>query len=109
MNPRMFDVVTIGAATVDLLMKSSKFQMADKDGSVLLCEKLGEKIEIEHAAISTGGAATNTAVGFARMGFQVACITEVGTDFAGDMVLHDLKEEGVDVSLLISERSEQTA
>ncbi len=102
----MFDIVTLGAATLDVFLKSTKFSLNDGSLDIL---NAGAKSDVEEAAVATGGAATNTAVGFARMGFSVACICEVGTDFAGDVVLQDLKQEGVDTSLTISERSEQTA
>ncbi|HZZ98323.1 MAG TPA: carbohydrate kinase family protein [Candidatus Saccharimonadia bacterium] len=105
----MFDVITLGSATLDVFLRSSKFQLSNKNGAVMLCETFGEKIDVEQAAVSTGGAASNTAVGFARMGFATACVTETGTDFAGEIVLHDLKTEGVDASLLLAIPTEQTA
>lgn len=108
MRRRMFDVITIGSAILDVFFKSSQFQLVKKDGSLALCETFNEKIEVEQAMISSGGAGTNVAVGLARLGFRVGCLAEIGKDFAGSVVVHDLEREGVSTELLIQEKREAT-
>lgn len=103
-----FDVVSIGSAILDVFFQSSHFQLMEKDGGVVLCERFNEKIEVEHSAISSGGAATNTAVGCARLGLQSACIAEIGQDIGGQVVLQELQSEGVDISHMVKEPSEET-
>lgn len=103
-----FDVVSIGSAILDVFFQSSHFQLVEKDGGVVLCERFNEKIEVEQSSISSGGAATNTAVGFARLGLQVACIAEIGQDIGGQVVLQELQSEGVDISHMVKEPSEET-
>lgn len=105
----MIDVLTIGSATLDIFLKSSQFRLVSQDGKLALCEAFNEKIDVEEAVISSGGGATNTAVGFSRLGLRAMCIAEVGKDFAGSVVEQDLREEGVDTSLLIREEGEHTA
>ena len=58
--------------------------------------------------ISSGGAATNTALWFARLGLQTACISEIGQDIGGAVVLQELQREGVDISHMVKESNEET-
>ncbi|HKY73962.1 MAG TPA: carbohydrate kinase family protein [Patescibacteria group bacterium] len=104
----MSDVITIGAATLDVFFRSSAFQLVEKNGNLALCEQFNEKLDVEEAMISSGGAATNVAVGLARLGFSVSCIAEIGKDFAGSVVLHDLEREKVSTEFMVKERSEET-
>src|SRR6187455_1195408 len=48
-------------------------------------------------AIDHAGAESNTCVGLARLGLQVAWISRLGTDAAGDRVIDAIRHEGVDV------------
>lgn len=104
----MFDVVTIGAAVLDVFFQSSQFQLIEQNGGLALCERYNEKVDVEQAKITSGGAATNVAVGLARLGLHVGCIAEVGKDVAGSVVLSDLQREGVSIDLLVQEKSEET-
>jgi sugar/nucleoside kinase (ribokinase family) len=104
----MFDVVTIGAATLDVFLQSSQFKLIEQNGGLALCERYNEKVDVEQAMITSGGAATNVAVGLARLGLKVGCIAEVGKDVAGSVVLSDLQREGVSTDLLVQEKSEET-
>lgn len=107
-----FDVVTIGAATLDIVMRSEKFQViADKDvpGGMALCQIYGSKTEVSDVTITSGGGATNTAVSFALKELKCACISELGEDVAAMVVAADLTKAGVDTSLLIQEPKETTA
>ena len=79
----MHDVTTIGSATVDIFMKSPAFHLQPTSEGVLLCQEYGGKIDIEDFFWQSGGAGTNTAVGFSRMGFRSAAIVEIGKDVFG--------------------------
>lgn len=106
----MLDVVTIGSATLDIFLKSNQFKI-DKthaDG-VLLCEWYEGKIEAQELVMTSGGGATNAAVSYARKGFQVAPIIELGRDPAAEMILSELGKEDVMSSFVIQEPNEQTA
>lgn len=106
----MLDVVTIGSATLDVFLKSDQFKIdrQHKDG-VLLCERYDEKIEAQELVMVSGGGATNTAVSFARKGFQVAPLIGMGKDSAAEIVLSELGKENVVLSYTIHELDEQTA
>jgi sugar/nucleoside kinase (ribokinase family) len=104
----MFDVITIGTATLDvyLLSKFSR-RIKDKFGSAL-CFGLGGKHEITNMHIDTGGGATNAAVTFSRHGFRTACLAKIGNDIPGELIFRDLEKEKI-TPLLIRAKSERTA
>lgn len=106
----MLDIVTIGSATLDIFLKSDQFKIDRKhpDG-VLLCERYEEKIEAQELVMTSGGGATNAAVSYARKGFQVAPVIELGRDPAAEMILSELGKEDVTLSFVIQEPNEQTA
>lgn len=105
-------MVTIGAATLDIVMRSDKFQVIhDQDipGGVALCQIYGRKTEVEDVTITSGGGATNTAVSFAKKELKTACICEMGNDPAALIVYQDLQAAGVETRYLIQEEKETTA
>jgi len=51
-------VVTIGAAVLDIFMKSDKFKVVksgDIPGGIAMCEVYGGKMEVEEVLIVSGG------------------------------------------------------
>lgn len=106
----MYDVITIGSASLDIVVKSKNFTLSARpDGSIALCEVYGAKMDVDELLLVSGGGATNVAVGCARLGLKSAVICEIGKDFPGRIVSEDLKDEGVDDQFIVSERLEQTA
>ena len=101
----MFDVVSVGSATVDVLVKSEAFQVRGRN----LCEVYGAKMEVEEAVVEIGGSATNSAVSFARKELKTACVSEIGKDLGGRLVKWGLAEEGVVTDYLVEEEGEETA
>lgn len=94
----MYDIVTLGSATVDLF--------ADTDSEVvqietrqtverLIAYPLGSKILINELNTTIGGGGTNTAVAFARLGLKTAFLGKVGNDAQGDQVMAALLGENV--------------
>lgn len=96
-----FDVITIGSATQDVLVKSAGWKERP-DGmapdGIDACIPLGSKLGIDELVFATGGGATNAAVTFARFGLKTACFSRVGIDEAGDSVVRQLKEERIDTT-----------
>lgn len=103
-----YDVVTIGSAVLDVHLKSDSFTVAPIRNQLMVCEIYGGKMDIDGAEISSGGAATNTAVSFARQGFVVGCVAEIGVDIAAQVVWDDLHRDGVHTRLLVQEEAEHT-
>jgi ribokinase len=93
----MFDVMTVGSSLVDIFLSVPKLQL-----------RAGEKVELSEMKVFSGGGGTNTAVGFARLGFKTAIMSETGKDNFASVILSELQREGVDTSLIIREKLEQT-
>lgn len=102
------DVVSIGSAVLDVLLKSDKFTVTPVHQELMLCELYGGKMDVADATIVSGGAGTNTAVSFARQGFKTAAVCELGVDIAAQVIWDDLQREGVATDHLIQEPDERT-
>jgi len=85
----MLDLISIGALNIDLIARVSRFPVAD------------EEVAVQDLEISHGGSAANVAVGVSRLGYSSGFVGMVGSDQFGEMLIEDLKREGVDVSHLI--------
>jgi len=106
-----FDVITIGSAVLDIYLKSSEFKKVPSgefEGGVALCEAYGGKVEVGEVEVTTGGGGTNNAVSYARKGFKVAAIVEMGKDLIAATIKEELKREGVDLSFVVQEADEET-
>lgn len=100
-----YDIITIGAATRDVFLKSKAWEVKSDSASptgLEQCLPLGAKIPVDDIHFTTGGGATNAAVTFRRMGgLKTACVTRVGAgDSGGAAVVNDLKRERVDTRLI---------
>lgn len=108
----MYDVVTVGSATRDVLVKSKHFDVLRDPRfitGVSLSFSLGSKIPIENIFFTTGGAGTNTAVTFGRHGFKVACMVRIGDDPGGGAVRKELISERVHTTLIQNDKQLPTA
>lgn len=98
-------VITIGGATQDIYLRyegadSMKITGIHGEQSYMLFES-GAKVEVENIEYHTGGGATNSAVSFKRLGFDVSSICMIGDDEAGKTVINDLEKDGVDTSAVV--------
>ncbi|RLG46618.1 MAG: hypothetical protein DRN90_06235, partial [Thermoproteota archaeon] len=91
------DVVAIGAAAIDLVVKVKRHPAPDQ---IVFAEEFGE---------FPGGSTANVAVALAKFGVKVGFLGKVGKDRYGEMLLNDFRREGVDVSRVIIEGSARTA
>lgn len=108
-----FDVITIGAATRDVFLRSKAIKIV-RDASFSTgegeCFALGSKIDVDEIVFETGGGATNAAVSFARQGFATAFAGKIGAEDArGREIVSALKTEGVDVSVVAHDKKKSTA
>lgn len=107
-----YDVITIGTATRDAFVRSSKFSIrrdARSAAGEMLCMPAGAKIEVPDLTFATGGGATNAAVTFARQGLRCACIAKIGDDVSGKEVRRGLMREKVDDAFLVISPKHKTA
>lgn len=100
----MFDIVSVGNATVDVFI-----ELGGKAQKGKLELPTGTKQEVKSITYGTGGGATNTAVGFKRLGLRTGILAAVGKDLAGKMVLDDLRQHRVSTRLITRLRHFSTA
>lgn len=111
MSSRDYDVVSIGSAVLDIVLRSSSFKLVKSKkfpGGTAICEAYEGKIEADEIVIASGGGGTNSAVSFARKGLKTAIITEMGDDVVGKMVSAELVKEKVDTDFVVIEEGEET-
>lgn len=95
----MYDIVTLGSATVDVFASTSselvKFvtPQGEKD---FIAYPSGSKILVSDVDFLVGGGGTNTAVSFSRMGLHTAFIGKIGVDDNSYKVLQLLERENID-------------
>lgn len=104
----MYQVISIGSALVDIFIHSKSFKSEDTGNGKMLCQSYGDKLEVDQFNVYTGGGGSNTAVGFARMGFKAGIIAETGRDHLSTLVMADLNTNNVGTDLIIEEKKEQT-
>lgn len=85
MKKDLFDVVCVGHAVLDVLVRSITNDMLNKHGT------------LEKVMITTGGDACNEAITLAKLGANVAFAGTLGNDIAGKSIAASLRESGVNV------------
>ena len=90
----MYDIITIGSASIDLFIKTEG-EIRKHHDHLDICYHLGNKLLVKDLIFSTGGGGTNTAVAFSRLGLRTAFIGVVGADDNGEIILRELEKERV--------------
>src|SRR3989338_471636 len=97
----MYDIITVGSATLDVFANakfSETIKIKDPKGETsLLAFPLGAKIIIEDIDFTVGGGGTNTAVALSRLGFKTGYIGKLGKGTNSDFIHRELKKEKVDL------------
>src|SRR5258706_11072798 len=99
----MQKVVVVGAAVVDVLLKSKALKIVKGHqipGGVAMCEVVGGKQEAEENLVTSGGGGTNVAVGLHRLGEAVKMITRIGSDDFGEVMEKQFEREAEEFSML---------
>ena len=99
----MFDIITFGSATQDIIVKPKHVTMLKYDKSPSekeVCFPMGSKIDIEDIRFNSGGGGTNTAATFSLQGFKTAFCGVVGSDVSGQEIINELKRFKVNTSLM---------
>jgi ribokinase len=100
----MYDLISIGAATVDIFVKSEVFNVQKK----LLTLPASSKSEINQSLFCSGGGATNSSVAFSRLGLKTACISLIGESHLNNFIFDDLKKNQVDHQFIIQNKKDIT-
>jgi len=103
---KKYDVITIGSATQDVYLKSEGIKHVEDpkhlkeigfEKGAAECFAVGSKIDLEEFHMEFGGGGANTAVSFAKQGFDTATVVKVGDDVIGDQVVKNLEDKKVDI------------
>jgi sugar/nucleoside kinase (ribokinase family) len=100
----MFDVISIGAATVDIFIKSTTLF----ESSRFLSLKRSTKNEISDSLICSGGGAINSATTFSRFGLKPAIISLIGTDPLSEYIKRDLVTESINTQYITENKNDDT-
>jgi len=99
-----YNFVTIGGATRDISFFTDQGVLINNSRDVLrqklLAFEYGAKIKVDQFYYSYGGGAANAAVALANFGLPVACLTMVGADENGRLIVKNLKTQRVDTRLV---------
>jgi ribokinase len=110
---KRYDVITFGSATRDVFLQSDRFRSvrdASSPTRQALLLPLGTKMDMSDVQFETGGGATNTAVGFARLGLSTAAVARIGKgDARGAVIRRTLEDEGVDTRFIAEDPKHGTA
>ena len=105
-------ILTIGSAMQDMFVLHSTpecIELETPEGKkCFLLLKEGIKIEVPDLPKHIGGGATNSAVSFGRLGLQTGSFFKIGNDGAGQYIMHTLKKEGIDLSLVCKTEKKET-
>lgn len=107
----MYDVITIGSAVRDIFIFSDQFEIIKTpriEGGIAECVPLGSKIDVDDLFVTTGGGGTNTAATFASLGLRTSCLTRIGDDEDGDLIIEDLQERSIDTSHVVRDTTGDT-
>jgi ribokinase len=95
----MYDVITLGSATIDVFMHSFSELIKIRTSKYehdFIAYPSGSKQIIQKLIFDSGGGGTNTAVSFSKFGLKTAYIGCIGNDENGKLILNKLKKENVD-------------
>jgi sugar/nucleoside kinase (ribokinase family) len=101
----MKKVLTIGSGIQDVFIKYEGAETLDlhtkEENFAYVCLRAGRKIELQNIEYYCGGGATNSAVSFARNGFEVEAFFKIGNDKSGDFIIDKLTQEHVSTAHIV--------
>lgn len=106
----MFDMITLGDATIDTLIEIGDASVAcsvDRR-NCLLQLRYGDKLPVENMTQKVAGNAANNAIGCARLGMRTAIHTILGVDQSGDAIVQALVENKVSREFVERDRKNAT-
>lgn len=110
--PKKYDCISIGSATVDVILKSDTFKVVKNqtfETGLAICEMYGSKTEIKDFYVGSGGGSTNSSCSLSNLGLKTSCVSIIGNDSFSDLIYDDLEQFKVDIDNLIIRKGEKTA
>ncbi len=91
----MFDIISIGDATIDTFLFIHDIEIINIDGQKKAVLNWGDKLPVDELHRSVAGNAANNAVGSARLGLRTAYYTVLAHDVGGREIVHKMRKEDV--------------
>lgn len=108
----MFDVVTIGSATMDVFVEcddANIVSVSTKSAkSEFMSYPYGAKLEVTKFDSDVGGGGVNTALNFSNLGFSTSVICKIGEDVYSRGILNTLGKSNLNLSNIIQDKSVST-
>lgn len=95
---RLVDVAAAGHICLDIIPKFPEGVGKTIDEIM----RPGKLVNVDMAAISTGGPVSNTGIGLSLLGIKVEFITQVGDDYFGEAIISRLQKSGQSEGVKIS-------
>lgn len=104
----MFDIISIGDATIDTFLFIRDIEIKDINGQKKALLNWGDKLPVDELYKSVAGNAANNAVGSSRLGMKAAFYTVLAHDAGGREIVHKMKKEGVSDRYIIVDDKHST-
>lgn len=104
----MFDIISIGDATIDTFLFIHDIKIMDMDGGKKAVINWGDKLPVDEFYRTTAGNAANNAVGASRLGMRAAFYTVLGHDSGGREILHAMQKEKVSPRYIVQDEKHRT-
>ena len=105
----MFDVITVGSATVDVFARTEFCEMIrDRKKEEFIAYPIGSKVLVKELILSSGGGGTNSAVALSRLGHKVAFLGKMGKFENSRRAMLELQKEHVNTSLIVRKKNSRT-
>lgn len=91
----MFDIISIGDATIDTFLMIHDIEIKDIKGQKKALINWGDKLPVDAFYRTVAGNAANNAVGSSRLGLNTAFYTVFAHDTGGREIYHKMEKEGV--------------
>ncbi|NCP66927.1 carbohydrate kinase family protein [bacterium] len=105
---KKFDILCFGSLTLDIFIPLSEEGPIGIENTLdspesFLKIPLGEKIQVKHSLVQAGGGASNTAVGFAKLGLKPAVFGVIGDQsyrgfMMAELALHNINTDYLTVA-----------
>jgi sugar/nucleoside kinase (ribokinase family) len=91
----MFDIISIGDATIDTFLMVHDVEVKEIQGQKKAIINWGDKLPVDEFYRTVAGNAANNAVGSSRLGMSTAFYTVLAHDMGGREIVHKMEKEGV--------------
>jgi sugar/nucleoside kinase (ribokinase family) len=105
----MAKIICIGSACKDVFFPTPEGKIMETPEDLMSQKKiafeLGAKYKIEERFEALGGVAANVAVGLAKLGTEVACYSNIGSDYISAWTKEQLEKNDVNTDLITSSQN----